>query len=208
MRYVAVDDCGVQINPMLVAGQVHGGVAQGIAEALYEEARYDEEGNLLHGTMTTYMIPAAPELPSFELDHTVTPSPTNPLGVKGIGEAGTIAAPRRSSARSWTPSPTSASRTSSGRRPREGLEGDPGGAVMIPTGFDYEVAESTDHALELLRTKEDAKLIAGGHSLLPLMKLRLAQPGTLVDIGRVSELRGVRMGATTWRSGRPRATTS
>jgi carbon-monoxide dehydrogenase large subunit len=93
MRYVAVDDCGVQINPMLVAGQVHGGVAQGIAEALYEEARYDEEGNLLHGTMTTYMIPAAPELPSFELDQTVTPSPTNPLGVKGIGEAGTIAAP-------------------------------------------------------------------------------------------------------------------
>ena len=92
-RYVAVDDCGVQINPMLVAGQVHGGVAQGIAEALFEEARYDEEGNLLHGTMTTYMIPAAPELPSFELDHTVTPSPTNPLGVKGIGEAGTIAAP-------------------------------------------------------------------------------------------------------------------
>ena len=65
---------------------------------------------------------------------------------------------------------------------------------MIPTGFDYEVAESTDHALELLRTKEDAKLIAGGHSLLPLMKLRLAQPGTLVDIGRVSELRGVRDG--------------
>jgi carbon-monoxide dehydrogenase medium subunit len=65
---------------------------------------------------------------------------------------------------------------------------------MIPAGFDYEVAESTDHALELLRTKEDAKLIAGGHSLLPLMKLRLAQPGTLVDIGRVSELRGVRDG--------------
>ncbi len=92
-RYVAVDDCGVQINPKVVEGQVHGGVAQGIAEALFEEARYDEEGNLLHGTMTTYMIPAATELPSFELDSTVTPSPTNPLGVKGIGEAGTIAAP-------------------------------------------------------------------------------------------------------------------
>lgn len=65
---------------------------------------------------------------------------------------------------------------------------------MIPAGFDYEVAESADHALELLRTKEDAKLIAGGHSLLPLMKLRLARPGTLVDIGRLSELRGVRDG--------------
>jgi carbon-monoxide dehydrogenase medium subunit len=65
---------------------------------------------------------------------------------------------------------------------------------MIPSGFDYEVAESADHAIELLRTKEDAKLIAGGHSLLPLMKLRLARPGTLVDIGRLSDLRGVRDG--------------
>jgi carbon-monoxide dehydrogenase medium subunit len=63
---------------------------------------------------------------------------------------------------------------------------------MIPAGFDYEVAESVDHALELLRTKEDAKLLAGGHSLLPLMKLRLARPGTLIDIGRLTELRGVR----------------
>jgi carbon-monoxide dehydrogenase large subunit len=92
-RYIAVDDCGTRINPLVIEGQVHGGVAQGIAEALYEEARYDEEGNLVHGTMTTYMVPGPPELPSFELDHTVTPSPTNPLGVKGIGEAGTIAAP-------------------------------------------------------------------------------------------------------------------
>ena len=93
LRYIAVDDCGERINPMVIEGQVHGGVAQGIAEALFEEARYDEEGNLRQGTMAIYMIPGAPELPSFELDHTVTPSPTNPLGVKGIGEAGTIAAP-------------------------------------------------------------------------------------------------------------------
>jgi carbon-monoxide dehydrogenase large subunit len=93
LRYVAVDDCGVVINPMVVEGQVHGGVAQGIAEALFEEAGYDEEGNLLQGTMTTYMVPGAPELPSFELHRTCTPSPTNPLGVKGIGEAGTIASP-------------------------------------------------------------------------------------------------------------------
>jgi len=93
LRYVAVDDCGVVVNPLVVEGQVHGGVAQGIAEALYEEARYDEEGNPLNGNMITYMIPGPPELPSFELERTVTPSPTNPLGVKGIGEAGTIAAP-------------------------------------------------------------------------------------------------------------------
>ena len=93
LRYIGVDDCGVRINPNIVEGQVHGGVAQGIAEALYEEAKYDAEGNLLTGSMTNYLIPGPPELPSFELDFTVTPSPTNELGVKGIGEAGTIAAP-------------------------------------------------------------------------------------------------------------------
>ncbi|HEX6332089.1 MAG TPA: molybdopterin cofactor-binding domain-containing protein [Actinomycetota bacterium] len=93
LRYVAVDDCGTVINPMIVDGQVHGGVAQGIAEALYEEALYDEHGNLMTSSLTQYLVPAASEMPSFELDRTVTPSTTNPLGVKGIGEAGTIASP-------------------------------------------------------------------------------------------------------------------
>jgi len=93
IRYVAVDDCGVQINPNIVEGQLHGGITQGIAEALYEEAQYDEDGNLLTGNMVSYLVPGAPEVPSFELGHTVTPSPTNPLGVKGVGEAGTIASP-------------------------------------------------------------------------------------------------------------------
>jgi aerobic carbon-monoxide dehydrogenase large subunit len=93
LRYVAVDDCGVVINPMIVDGQVHGGIAFGIAEALYEEVQYDEEGNLVTGTLTQYLVPSAAEMPSFELDRTETPSPTNPLGAKGIGEAGTIAAP-------------------------------------------------------------------------------------------------------------------
>jgi len=93
VKYVAVDDCGNIINPMIVDGQVHGGVAQGIAEAMYEEARYDENGTLLTGNMSTYRIPSAAELPTFTLDRTVTPSPTNPMGVKGIGEAGTIASP-------------------------------------------------------------------------------------------------------------------
>ncbi|HEX6231069.1 MAG TPA: molybdopterin cofactor-binding domain-containing protein [Actinomycetota bacterium] len=93
LRFVAVDDCGVVINPMIVEGQVHGGVAQGIAEAMFEEAIYDEQGNLMTSSMTQYLVPAATDLPSFELDRTETPSTTNPLGVKGIGEAGTIAAP-------------------------------------------------------------------------------------------------------------------
>ena len=78
LRYVAVDDCGVRINPMVVEGQVHGGVAQGIAEALFEEAAYDEEGNLQHGTMTSYMVPGAPEIPYFELHRTVHPQPHEP----------------------------------------------------------------------------------------------------------------------------------
>ncbi len=91
--YFAVDDCGPVINPTIVDGQLHGGLAQGIAQALYEGAIYDEDGNLMTGSMVDYMIPGAPELPNFTLDRTVTPSPSNPLGVKGVGEAGTIGAP-------------------------------------------------------------------------------------------------------------------
>jgi aerobic carbon-monoxide dehydrogenase large subunit len=91
-RYIAVDDCGNVINPLVVEGQVHGGIAQGIAQALFEEVRYDDDsGQLLTGTFVDYLVPTIAEMPDFELDRTVTPSPTNELGVKGIGEAGTIA---------------------------------------------------------------------------------------------------------------------
>ena len=89
-RYVAVDDCGPHINPMLVEGQVHGGVAQGVGPVLWEGAVYDENGQLLTGSLMDYAIPRADMLPDFESLFTVTPSPHNPLGVKGIGEAGTI----------------------------------------------------------------------------------------------------------------------
>lgn len=91
--YIAVDDCGPVINPIIVDGQLHGGLAQGIAQAMYEEAIYDEDGMLVTGSMVDYMIPGPPELPSYTLDRTETPSPSNPLGVKGVGEAGTIGAP-------------------------------------------------------------------------------------------------------------------
>jgi aerobic carbon-monoxide dehydrogenase large subunit len=90
-RYVAVDDCGRVINPLLVDGQVHGGIAQGLAQALFEEVVYDENGQLLTGTLMDYAVPKASFLPHFETDRTMTPSPVNPLGVKGVGEAGTIA---------------------------------------------------------------------------------------------------------------------
>lgn len=90
-RYVAVDDCGRVINPLLVEGQIQGGLAQGIAQALFEEAVYDDNGQLLSGSLMDYAVPKADDLLNFELDRTETPSPVNALGVKGVGEAGTIA---------------------------------------------------------------------------------------------------------------------
>jgi carbon-monoxide dehydrogenase large subunit len=90
-RYVCVDDVGTPINPLIIEGQVHGGLAQGIAQALFEEAVYDESGNLTTGTFVDYTLPSAADLPSFTTDRTETPSTSNPLGVKGVGEAGTIA---------------------------------------------------------------------------------------------------------------------
>ncbi|MEX2504964.1 MAG: molybdopterin cofactor-binding domain-containing protein, partial [Egicoccus sp.] len=89
--YVAVDDVGKVINPQIVEGQVHGGLAQGIAQALFEEAVYDDEGNLVTGSLVDYYVPSAADLPTFRTDRTETPATTNPLGVKGVGEAGTIA---------------------------------------------------------------------------------------------------------------------
>jgi carbon-monoxide dehydrogenase large subunit len=89
--YVAVDDVGKVVNPLIVEGQVHGGIAQGIGQALFEEAVYDAEGNLLTTTMADYLLPSAADLPDFITDRTETPATSNPLGVKGVGEAGTIA---------------------------------------------------------------------------------------------------------------------
>jgi carbon-monoxide dehydrogenase large subunit len=91
LKYVGADDCGNVINPMIVDGQLHGGIAQGVGQALFEEAVYDSDGNLLTTELSDYIIPTAADLPSFELTRTVTPSPVNPMGVKGVGEAGTIA---------------------------------------------------------------------------------------------------------------------
>jgi carbon-monoxide dehydrogenase large subunit len=92
VRYVAVDDCGNPINPLLIDGQVHGGVVFGLGQALFERVHYDGEGQLVTGTFVDYALPTAAELPSFETDRTVTPSPVNSMGAKGVGEAGTIAA--------------------------------------------------------------------------------------------------------------------
>ncbi len=91
LRYLAVDDVGNVVNPLIVDGQIHGGIAQGLAQALFEGAVYDDDGQLLTGTLNDYAIPKAHQLPWYELDRTVTPTSVNPMGVKGAGEAGTIA---------------------------------------------------------------------------------------------------------------------
>src|SRR5437763_1310030 len=92
VRYIAVDDCGKVINPLLVDGQVHGGIVQSIGQALYEEVVYDEQGQLVTGELMDYALPKASQVPWFDTDRTQTPAPVNPLGVKGVGEAGTIGA--------------------------------------------------------------------------------------------------------------------
>ncbi len=89
-KYVAVDDCGKVINPLLVDGQIHGGIVQGLGQALFEEVLYEENGQLITGSLMTYALPHAENLPRLQLARTETPTPVNPLGAKGVGEAGTI----------------------------------------------------------------------------------------------------------------------
>ena len=90
LKYVVVHDCGRVINPLIVAGQIHGGVAQGVGNAFYERLVFDEDGQLINGTLADYLLPTAVEVPRIEILHHVTPSPYNELGVKGVGEAGAI----------------------------------------------------------------------------------------------------------------------
>jgi carbon-monoxide dehydrogenase large subunit len=92
VKYVCVDDCGPQINPLLVEGQVQGGIAHSIGQALFERTVYDENGQLLTGEFMDYAMPRARDIPEYIMDSTVTPSPSNPMGIKGVGEAGTIGA--------------------------------------------------------------------------------------------------------------------
>jgi aerobic carbon-monoxide dehydrogenase large subunit len=92
VKYLAVDDCGNMINPLLVEGQIQGGIVQSVGQAFFEEAIYDEQGQLITGELTDYALPRAGDIPRMETASTVTPTPVNPMGVKGVGEAGTIGA--------------------------------------------------------------------------------------------------------------------
>ena len=120
LRHVAVDDCGRILNPALVRGQQHGGLAQGIAQALFEEVLYDESGNPVTSTLATYQMPSAADLPPFETANTETPTDLNPLGAKGSVSRPRSARPRRCRTRSSMPCPTSASGTSTCRSPPSG----------------------------------------------------------------------------------------
>ena len=196
VRYVAVDDCGPAINPMLIDGQVHGGIVHAIGQALYEQVVYDEDGQLVTGTFVDYALPTAAEVPSFETDRTETPSPVNSLGVKGVGEAGTIAAsPAVTNAVIDALRPLGVTLHEHAADPDAGLgchRRSEGRCVMIPAEFDYRAPETLDEAIrELHENGDEAKLLAGGHSLLPLMKLRLAAPALLIDLRRVPGLHGV-----------------
>ena len=195
VRYLAVDDCGPAINPTLIEGQVHGGITHAIGQALFEQVSYDENGQLETGSFVSYALPSAAELPSFETDRTETPSPVNSLGVKGVGEAGTIAASAAVDQRRDRRAPPRRGRVHEhAAHAHAGVGGAPGEGRcprMIPAEFDYVAPESLDAALAALREGgEDAKVLAGGHSLLPLMKLRLAAPTLLVDLRRVPGLVG------------------
>ena len=92
-RFIAVDDCGTRINPMIIEGQIHGGLAEGIGIALMEVIAFDEDGNCLDGSFMDYLIPTAMEVPDFETGYTVTPSPHHPIGAKGVGESPNVGSP-------------------------------------------------------------------------------------------------------------------
>jgi len=93
LKLVAVDDAGNLINPLIVEGQIHGGLTMGLGPALYEEIQYDESGNMLQGSFMNYLLPTAVETPNWETANTITPSPHHPLGAKGVGESATVGAP-------------------------------------------------------------------------------------------------------------------
>ena len=194
LKLVAVDDAGNLINPLIVEGQIHGGLAQGIGQAMVEEAVYDEDGQLLTGSFLDYALPRATDFPRFELHATVTPTPVNPFGAKGVGEAGTLGAtPCIVNAAVDALSGFGITHVDMMLRPEKLWRIIQGGQSMIPAAFEYVRATSLDDAVAKLKAAgSGAKLIAGGHSLVPLMKLRLSEPSVLIDVGRIPDLAGIR----------------
>ena len=187
LKMVAVDDAGNLINPLIVEGQIHGGLAQGIGQAMIEEAVYNDDGQLMTGSFMDYAMPRATDFPRFELSATVTPTPCNPLGAKGVGEAGTLGStPCIVSAAVDALSPFGVKHIDMMLRPEKLWRSFIASSAPWPREAAHDsrllsttnARRSVDDAMAKLAAG-GGKLIAGGHSLVPLMKLRLSEPGRL-----------------------------
>ena len=218
-KYVCVDDIGNIINPLIVAGQVHGGLVQGIAQALWEEAVYDDAGTLVSGSFVDYLLPTAADTISFDIDHTTTPSHDQHARHQGRrrGRHHRLDAGRRQRGRRRGPPPRR-QRHPDAVHARAGVEGDPRrrrrrrrptrrrrcrtstrspatrtptrphgrSGPVIPAQFDYVAPTSVEEALAALAEHgDDAKIIAGGQSLLPVLRMRLNAPELVIDLGRI-----------------------
>ena len=193
LRYIAVDDVGVVVNPTIVEGQIHGGLAQGVAQALVRGGRLRrgrEPADRLDAQLPRAVgrrVPVVGARPHRDRE------PDEPARREGCGRDGRDRLPGGGDERRRRrPLRRRHHRYLDARHTRASLARTAGGAVMIPAPFDYEVADSVDHAVALLGEREDAKLLAGGHSLIPLLRLRVARPTLLVDLGRVESLSYVR----------------
>ncbi len=205
VQYVAVDDVGKKINPLIVDGQIAGGIVQGIGQALWEGAVYNDDGQLLSGSMMDYALPRALVAAGLRARRDGDALAGEPDGGQGRrrGRHDRLGRGRRQcrgrcalAARHPPPGhavhPAARMARDAGRR---------GGAIVIPASFEYVRAASVDEALERLAGDPNAKAIAGGQSLIPLLKFRLAQPGTLVDIGGLRDLDGIAEDDGGWRIG-------
>ena len=197
VNWTAVDDFGTVINPMIVEGQVHGGIAQGVGQALLEGAVYDKDGQLVTGSMMDYTMPRAHDLPSFHVGLTETKSPSNPLGIKGCGEAGAIAAPAAvinaitdaiGTENLAMPATANAVWTAlQGAKPRQAAVIRRERCTISPSI----VRPRSARRPACWRAIRKPSCLAGGHSLIPVMKQRLASPSALIDLSLVEGMSGV-----------------
>jgi CO/xanthine dehydrogenase FAD-binding subunit len=201
VQFVAADDFGNIINPMIVEGQVHGGIAQGIGQALLEGVHYDASGQLLTASYMDYTMPRADDLPSFKISHQNTPCPGNPLGIKGCGEAGAIGSP---------PAVINAITDAIGNNdltmpatPQKVWSALKAATALRRTPCTHQLPSRLlrrRRRAKLLKKAEDGKLVSGGMTLIPAMKTRLAAPSDLVDLRHVPALKGITVSGKTVRS--------
>ena len=200
VNHTAVDDFGNIINPMIVEGQVHGGIAQGVGQALLENAVYDKEtGQLVSGSYMDYAMPRADDVPSFKLGYKVTPCPHNPLGVKGCGEAGAIAAPAAVmnavhdalAPLGVTHVPMPATPLNVWQDPwrRSGRVTEELRCTISPTTAPSRWPTPS----AALKGKPEARAMSGGMTLIPTLKQRLAKPSDVVDLNGIKELAGIKV---------------